>query len=102
MYGNIFSPAYMISNIIAIVLVVLAWRQPKIATISMMLLFVGAAVFNTITAVLHPRVYMAFADLAALPIYEKFINGYFSQHIRSTILSIAILQFFAGVLMLVP
>lgn len=102
MRGNIFSPEYMISNAIAILLLFLAWRRPLAATISMTLLFIGAAIFNMITAVFVPDKYMAFADVAALPVYERFINGYFSQHVRSIILSIAVLQLLAGIFMLAP
>lgn len=100
MRGNILSPEYMITNLVAVLLVFLAWRRPKSATFLMAVLFTGAAVFNTLTAIFHPERYMVYADLAAIPIYESFIGGYFSRNVRFIIFFIAALQLLAGIFML--
>jgi len=42
MHGNIFSPEYMLSNIIAVLLLILAVKKPLITRALMSLIFIGA------------------------------------------------------------
>ncbi len=97
MRGNIFSPAALLSNAIALLLLVLAIKRPVTARTLISILFIGAACFNGYTAIAHPGVYLEFAAFAALPAYETFIRGPFSQHITAYILAIAIAQLLIGI-----
>jgi hypothetical protein len=66
----------------------------------MSLLFIAASVVNTVIAISHPRLYLTYADVAAVPLYVQFINGFFSRHITTIVLSIAIAQFIIGSLLI--
>jgi hypothetical protein len=98
MRGNIFSPEYMFSNTIALLLLILAIKRPQIARATLSLIFIGAAGYNAIIAIYYPERYMVYADLTASPLYETFIRGAFSRHITFYILSIALLQLVIGTL----
>lgn len=98
MRGNIFSPEYIFSNAMALLLVVLAAKRPQIARAALSLIFIGAACCNAIAAIYYPEQYMVYADLTASRLYETFIRGAFSRHITFYILSIALLQLVIGTL----
>lgn len=100
MKGNVFSSAYMLSNFVAVLIVYICIMKPVFGRMCMSLLFIAAAVVNTVIAISYPRLYLAYADVAALPQYVQFINGFFSRHITSFVLSIAVAQFLAGCLMM--
>ncbi|WP_295125091.1 hypothetical protein [uncultured Chitinophaga sp.] len=99
MNGNIFSPEYMLSNAIALLLLGIAFLRPFTAKVILSVIFVAAAIVNGITAIYHPQAYLYYADVAALPVYERFILGYFSTHTTLIVFSIAFLQLAAGVFM---
>lgn len=63
--------------------------------------FLWASYFNSTTALQSPRIYLEYARLDALPIYSKFINGFFSRYITPFVLIIAVGQFmiFLGLLL---
>lgn len=97
MRGNIFSPESVLSNAISLLLLILAFNRPLTARTLISILFIGAACFNSYTAIVHSEKYMVYADLAAIPAYEKFIRGAFSRHISTYILPIAIAQLAIGI-----
>ncbi|MRG45317.1 hypothetical protein GFS24_09330 [Chitinophaga sp. SYP-B3965] len=97
MRGNIFSPEYLISNGIAAVLLLLTFTRPATARSLLCILFTGAAFFNGIAAFMHPEWYLSYADIAAIPSYERIINGAFSRHITAYVLTIAIGQLSIGI-----
>jgi hypothetical protein len=96
MRGNIFSPEYMISNLVGFVLIILAIVRPSTTRWIFSFIFTGAAAFNTMTAIYSPEDYLSYASMAALPVYEDFINGFFSEHIRAFVISIAAAQLLIG------
>lgn len=96
MRGNIFSPEYTISNLAGFVLIILAIMRPSTTRWIFSFIFTGAAAFNTMTAIYSPEDYLSYASMAALPLYEDFINGFFSGHIRVIVISIAAAQLFIG------
>jgi len=98
MRGNIFSPEYMFSNTVALLLLVLAIKRPQVARAILSLIFIGAAFYNAAVAIYYPAQYMVYADLTASRHYEAFIRGAFSRHITFYILIIALLQLAAGTL----
>jgi len=96
MRGNIFSEAYMMSNAVAIMIVYISIIKPVFGRMFISLLFIGAAVVNTVISFSHPQIYTTYADIVALPVYERFINGFFSRHITGFVLSIAFAQLLIG------
>jgi hypothetical protein len=97
MRGNIFSPEYILSNAISLLVLLFAIRRPFIARIMICIIFIGAAVVNGIIAIAHPAWYLVYGDLTASPLYEDFIKGAFGRHISAFVLSIAVLQLVIGV-----
>lgn len=83
---------YLFSNLFAIVTLLLAIQSPKAARWILAAVFGMAAVANTRMAAVSPFDYLAYADLALLPIYQDFIRGPFSQHVQEIVLTIAIGQ----------
>ncbi len=97
MRGNILSPESLLSNGVSLLLLMLAIWRPVVARWLFCILFIGAAFFNTYTAIVHPEKYLLYADLTALPMYEQFIRGAFSRHITTYIIAIAIGQLLTGI-----
>jgi len=84
--------AYIISNVVALILLWLAWKQPRAARLLFFLLFAWASWTNWITALHNPQFYIEYADLSFLRIYKQFIHGWFSRHITETVGFIATCQ----------
>lgn len=82
-------PHYLISNSIAIGLLLLAWKRPKAARISLSMIFLAASCVNSYTAVTNPLDYLNYERLAVLEIYRKFIRGWFAGHAQIMVLTIA-------------
>ena len=99
MKGNIFSPEYIVSNAIALLLLGIVFWRPFTARVILSVIFLGAAIVNGVVAIYRPQTYLNYADVAALPAYENFILGYFSHHITLIVCTIAVLQLLAGVFM---
>jgi len=59
--------------------------------------FLWASYFNSTSAIHSPEIYLNYAKLDALPVYSKFITGFFSQHITALVLIIALGQFLIAV-----
>lgn len=97
MRGNIFSPESLLSNGIALLLLILAIRKPVASRILLFVIFIGASFLNTFMAINHPDRYLIYGELAALPSYEQFILGAFSRHITTYVLMIAVAQFCIGI-----
>ena len=72
---------YIISNAVAILLLLAAWRAPKIARVLFFLLFAWAGYTNYYYAIHYPNAYLDYADLSFIRGYKQFILGWFSQHI---------------------
>lgn len=91
---------YIISNAIAILLLLLAWKQPRIARLLFFLLFGWASWMNWTTALQNPQFYIEYADLSFLRVYKQFIRGWFSTHITEMVGFIATCQALIAVSML--
>ena len=82
---------FIISNIAGLILFMVALKKPKAARILFSLLFGWACWRNYTLAVMNPREYLAYADLA-IGFYRDFINGWFSRHIGLSVSIIAVSQ----------
>jgi len=97
MRGNIFSPESLLSNGIALILLILAIRKPVACRLLLCFIFIGASFLNTFMAINHPDRYLIYGELAALSSYEQLIMGAFSRHITTYVLMIAAVQFCIGI-----
>lgn len=77
----IFQLLYIVSNIAALVIWVIAWKSARLGRAFYFLLFALASWMNWNTAIHSPQSYLEFADLSFLNVYKQFIRGWFSQHI---------------------
>lgn len=87
---------YLTSNVISLVVLLLAWRRPSAARIGLGIIFLAASVANTHLAWTNPAEYLDFRDFAVLEIYRRFIDGWFAAHTQPFVLSIAAGQLFIG------
>jgi hypothetical protein len=92
--------AYMVSNAVAVILLLVAWKKPRIARVMFVLLFGWAASTNWSTVIQHPDVYLEYADLTFWDVYQKFILGWFRQHIVLVVGTIATCQALIAIAML--
>ncbi len=88
---------YLISNTIALVVVLLAWKMPTAARIGLGIIFVAASIANIFVAIIKPQDYLNYGQFSVLDVYRSFIDGWFAEHTRLFVLSIAAGQFFIGV-----
>jgi hypothetical protein len=90
---------YFISNGVAIIFLLAAWKNTRLARLLFALLFLYAAGYNMYIGLVTPDAYLDFAGLA-LPFYRDFINGWFSHYNDIVIPMIAIGQLLIGIGML--
>ncbi|PWT77600.1 MAG: hypothetical protein C5B59_03775 [Bacteroidetes bacterium] len=84
---------YLLSNLLAILCVIAAWKKPMWARIFLAAFFLWAAFINSRFAWLNPKVYLNYAQLTGFSLYKNFILGYFSNHISPFVFTIAAGQF---------
>lgn len=89
-------PAWLVSNLVALLLLLAAIKRPRTGRILFALLFIGAGIVNNITIHTHPSLYQLYADTALIPFYTDFINGYFATHSILLVSFIAICQLVIG------
>lgn len=92
-----FLTLFIISNIVSLIMLLAAWKTPRIARILFFFLFAWAAYTNWTFAREKPVVYVEYADLTMLKSYERFIRGWFSNHILLVVSIIAICQFLVAI-----
>ena len=73
--------AYIISNLVGILLLVLALRQPRLTRLLFLVLFLWASWTNWGIVLKQPAAYLDYADFTFLQVYKIFITGWFSEHI---------------------
>ena len=83
--------AAIISNLVGVVYLLAALKVPRLSRLLFFLLFAWASYTNYFGSHLHPEFYLLYAK-SAVPIYARFINGWFSQHITVFVSLIAIAQ----------
>jgi hypothetical protein len=90
--------AQIISNVIAIIMVIISWKWKTAGRTLFVILFLWAGQFNLRTAISHPAEYLNYAPLAYTEMYKTFILGFFSEHITAIVIMIAICQLIIGIL----
>src|SRR6476620_3300143 len=70
----------LVSNLVALILLLAAWKYPRLARLLFSILFMWAGWMNWITVLNDPTSYLNYADLAILNFYSAFINGWFREH----------------------
>ena len=83
---------WLISNSLAIIILVSAFKKPKLARLFFVLLFLWACWLNYNTAQKTQNDYLNYAALSPFDLYADFINGWFKSHITSMVSLIAIGQ----------
>ncbi len=90
---------WTISQIVGILLLLLAWKKPVWARFVFAFLFIAAGIFNWFTSLTTPEAYLMFSS-TAVGFYREFINGWFSSHINIFIPAVATGQITIGIMML--
>jgi hypothetical protein len=93
---------YVVSNIVAVALLIVAYLWPKVARWLFVGIFIAAGLFNAYTAITQPEAYLMFGETALLRLYRDFIYGAFSRYTILFILAIALGQLTVGVLLSRP
>jgi hypothetical protein len=91
--------AYTLSNLVAIVFVIAAYKWRRVARVLYAALFIWAAYTNWTVVHTDPASYLGNAKYA-IGFYRNFIQGTFSHYITPVVSLIAICQFFIGLGML--
>lgn len=89
----------LITNGVAVALVLLALKWPRITRTLFAVIFFAAGLFNAYTALTQPEVYLDYANMAALDLYRDFINGPFRAHAQTFVFLIAAGQIIVGTLL---
>lgn len=69
---------YIITNIAAILLIIVCCKRPKTGKAAWGIIFILAGIFNIFTAVKNPQAYLGYRD-HAVEFYRFFIDGVFSS-----------------------
>ncbi len=91
---------YVISNVVAVLMLWAALKNTRLARLLFFLLFVWASWTNATIVSNRPEVYLEYADLTFLQSYKNFILGWFSEHIKFVVGFIAVSQTLIAVAML--
>ncbi len=83
---------WLITNSIAIIVLLTAFRKPRITRLLFVLLFGWACWINYTTAHSNPNDYLNYAGLTPWQLYSDFINGWFKEHIKLMVTFISIGQ----------
>lgn len=96
---SIYLIPYIVSQIVSVILLVVAWKNTMAARILFALLFFGAFCTNMYLGIVKPNDYLEYGKFA-IPLYRDFINGWFSQYVSILIPIIAIGQLLIAIGML--
>jgi hypothetical protein len=84
---------YLVTSLVSILLLLAAWRRPRVGRLLFALLFLSAGVFNAVTALRTPQVYVeGFAPLAIGP-FRELIERVVALAPDAFVLAIALGQF---------
>lgn len=95
-----FLTPYIITNIFALLMLLVCWKKPRTGKIVWGFVFLGAGLFNLFHGITNPSAYLNYADMAVFPFLRDFINGPFSQVTMPIIALIAVGQMFVGFFLL--
>ena len=76
---RLFWQPYLISQVFSIIVLIIAWRNTRIARGLFAILFLFASIINSYTIFHTPEAYLSYADMAII-FYRDFIKSWFSQH----------------------
>ena len=87
--------AWIISNIVALLLLFLSWKRKNAARVLFAILFIWASWTNWQTAHHNPNDYLDYGKYA-IGFYQKIIDGIFAEHITGFVSLIAVAQLLIG------
>ena len=90
--NHFFLLAYIVSNAVSIIVLISAFKWPRVGRFLLFVLFAWASWANWNMALNNPLDYLSYADLTFLPSYRSFIVGWFSDHIQIVVGLIATAQ----------
>ena len=90
---------YLISNAVAVLLLLTAFKRPEVTRWACVVIFLAAAVVNTRLAIIRPLDYVDYGGFTPFALYREFIYGWFSRHVRMLVLPIAAGQLAIAVLL---
>jgi hypothetical protein len=91
--------AYIGSNLVAILLLVLSFKKKNLCRALFAVLFIWASWANWSTAHNNPGDYLTY-DKYAIGLYKDIIHGFFAEHITSIVSFVAICQLLIGLCLL--
>ncbi len=97
---KIYIIVYIVSNLLSVALLIIAWKRPIMARLIFSIIFLGACAVNWTIAVNHPEDYLDFGNMTIFSWYRDFIAGWFSEHILLTVGLIASAQGLIGISLL--
>ncbi len=98
--NHVFLAFYIISNIVALLLLWASWKSKHVARLLVFLIFAWASWTNWNEALVAPQFYLDYAGLTFMDVYKNFINGWFSSHILLAVGFIATCQALVALSML--
>ena len=99
-YNQLYITLLIISNLIALTMLLAAFKWPRVARLMFFVLFGWACWINWRTSQQSPSDYLNYAGLAWLGLYRNFINGWFALHIQVLVGVIATCQGLIAISML--
>lgn len=90
---------YVISQVVSIIILIAAWKRTRWARWLFAALFLWASATNMYIGLTNPDSYLDNARFA-IPLYQEFINGWFSHYNHVIIPLIAVGQFLIAIGML--
>jgi hypothetical protein len=90
---------YLISQVVAIIFLMIVYKNTRITRLLFSVIFIGASITNFSAGFSNPDVYLEYSKMA-LPFYRDFINGWFSQYNHIMVPLIAAGQMLIGIGML--
>lgn len=96
MRGNLLSTTYLVSNISALLILLISIWFKRAGRVIIGGMFLVAALVNTWQAIYRPEAYNIYEWIAALPVYEYLIGQVFLLHITLYILILMVFQLLVG------
>jgi len=90
---------YLISQAASLIILIAAWKRTRLARWLFSVLFLWASATNMYMGLTDPDSYLNNAQFA-IPLYQDFINGWFSHYNHMIMPLIAVGQFFIAIGML--
>lgn len=98
--NNVYLTLYIISNVVALLILWAAWKNQRLSRIVLFVIFVWASCTNWNEALVAPQFYLDYANLTFSGVHRDFINGWFSSHITLAVGFIATCQALIAISML--